>query len=149
MLVNWQSYPERAADATSQVFVDGLVAEFGAIAQGVAGQLLALLHPGEKVQAMAYGSYLRLRSADGERVTIGGVRQVLVVSNERIIWLQGAYLFWSFKNISTLTPIKRGDLRFVLSDGSKVQIALELWAIRRERLAGVNAALASVMATYQ
>jgi len=98
---------------------------------------------------MAKGAYVRLQDASGDRTTIGGnFPSLLVVTNERVIWLREAYLFWSLKNIKLLTPVTRGDLRFEMTDGSKVQIALGLWLLNRTKIESVNKTLEALKLTH-
>ena len=101
--------------------------------------MFAILRSDEVVLEIASGAYIRLRDAKGERVTLGSRAPLAVaVTNQRIIWLSDGYLFWSFENVAHLSPIVRGDLCFTMKDDSRVQIAFELWMLKRDKLRSVS-----------
>ncbi len=148
MFVNWQKTPKIVPDDLFHEFAISIVSELGGIGNRWLEELWGIIRPNEQVLAIPGGAYIRLRDTSGGRVTVGGrVSFGLVVTNQRIIWLhsEGLHLFWSLKNISELSLIRRGDLRFIMSDGSRVQVALDLWMLRKARIARVNMTLEALM----
>jgi len=147
MFVNWQTAPKIVQDDRYHEFADLISREFGGDGKYWQEDLFGIIRPEEKVLGIVGGAYARLRDTSGERTTTGGrTRLGLVVTNQRLIWFgSDGYIFWSLKNIAGLSPIRRGDLHFVMSDGSRVQVALELWMLRKARIEGVNATLTALM----
>lgn len=147
MFVNWQATPKIVQDDRYREFANLISSEFGGDGKYWQDFLFGIIRPEEKVLGIAGGAYVRVHDTSGGKTTSSPrTRLGLVVTNQRLIWLgSDGYLFWSLKNISGLSPIRRGDLHFVMSDGSRVQVALALWMLRKARIESVNATLAALM----
>jgi hypothetical protein len=118
---------------------DDLKARVGSSVSGWSRYIAAILHTDERVLAGTGASSVRVLDANGKAHSLGTKGgKVFFVTSERMVYCQGAWIEWPFEDVAGIDPIRFGRLHLTMKDGSKADVTLSAFLLKRARLRAMS-----------